>query len=159
MLKQTDVKITQYMDEESGALVNVIETEDEYEAWYQQEDHSDSVFMFGVVKNPDRYPRVTKDMFLESVQEELPEYLDMYDGDDEEEDDIQDLMTAAGTRECLNAVSQLMVIAIREMAGEDPYLQKLAWKAFKHTVKEKLHSNPEESDENDESEDCIEFPL
>ena len=153
MLKQTGAEITQYRDEESGILVNVIETEDEFEAWYQEEDHSESVFMFGVVKNPDRHPRVTKDIFLESVQEELLEYIDIYN-DDDDEDDAPEPMTALMARECLDTVSQLIVIAIKEIAGKDPYLQKLAWKAFKHTIKEKLHSNPEESDKSKESEEC-----
>lgn len=77
-MKKVDniVKITRF--EEWKFWIDIIETEDEFEAWITQKNYSISQFMFGTFKKQDNGHDVNFDDFVEMVEANLDDDIIYY---------------------------------------------------------------------------------
>lgn len=75
-MTRTDADIVRYADGEF--LVDIVDTATMYDAWLSHESYGISDHMFGVPKKSDNCTDMTMALFLEMVQNNLPEYKQNY---------------------------------------------------------------------------------
>ena len=89
MLKPTKHKVERY--EYEDFYVEIIDLGDMWEAWLRRKDYTISDMMFGwpKVQHPIYKPEgeyFTVEMFIDMVEENLPEYIECYNRDYQEEE-------------------------------------------------------------------------
>ena len=72
----TEVKITQYEDEEF--MITILESETCFEAWLSHKALAVSELMFGLPKENSFRSNMTKELFINIVQANLPGYKESF---------------------------------------------------------------------------------
>ena len=86
MLKKANQNVTRYEYESAYGLyyVDIIETETEFDAWITGERHGLSTFAFGEMKQNTYFGQpvtMTRKEFMKLVEENIDEYIEMWEED------------------------------------------------------------------------------